>query len=179
MRSGDRWDHTKSFLLNIILPLNISSSFLMVSFAVWGCRTVLLKPLRFKMHILLTLQQSTKEVQCPSISYLSNLISRVMFFKSHWTNYPVCTDSAQCCTFNTVKWTRIDFIRRFNTPCPAVLWIDVSIHLKVGFNTEPNVVYLCIIIVHFSSWKCKHISIRTALSDRLSCLPLCILYGWT
>ena len=86
--------------------------------------TILKKELKmtpYKMQILLTLQQSIKTVQNPSISFLCNCNSRAVFFKPQWTNYPVCTDSAPRCTFSNVKWTLIDFIGRFTTPSPAVL----------------------------------------------------------
>ena len=114
------------------------------------CRTVMLKPLRFNMQISLTLQESIKGVQYPSISFLCNCNSNAMLFNPQWTNYLVCTDSAPCCTFiSTVKWTLIDFIRRFTTPWSAVLWSDVSIQLKVGFVIGPNVLNSFVFSIHF------------------------------
>ena len=100
LRSGEPGDHTKSFHLDMILPFFKIPQDLIRHVR---CRTVLLKPQRFKIKIFLTQQQNIKGVYYPSISFLYNCNSRVIFFKPQWTNYPGCTDSAPCC--NLALWS--------------------------------------------------------------------------
>ena len=146
LRSEERGDHAKSLLLDMILPLNKYSSAFMVSFAVWDVASSCWNHRESKCRSCWPYNIAYKKSNILWYCFCA-IITVVSYFKPQWTNYPVCTDSAPC--VSTVKWTLTDFILRFTTPCPAVLWIDVSIQIKMGFVTESNVVYPCVVIVHF------------------------------